>query len=114
MKTKERDELLRVLKGRFDNNTHRHPHLSWAEIESRIEARADVLRSLHLMETTGGEPDVVVLGAEDGLLSFCDCSKESPIGRRIELTSATSSTPPTPTAASSTTNLTLGDGARPD
>jgi len=82
MKTKERDQLLRVLKGRFDNNTHRHPHLSWAEIESRIEARAEVLRSLHLMETTGGEPDVVVLGSEDGLITFCDCSKESPIGRR--------------------------------
>ncbi|AWT10064.1 DUF4256 domain-containing protein [Stutzerimonas frequens] len=82
MKTKERDQLLQVLKERFENNSHRHPDCSWAEVESRIEARADVLRSLQLMEMTGGEPDIVAFPLADGVLTFCDCSTESPIGRR--------------------------------
>src|SRR5215218_9103633 len=81
MKRPERDELLDVLKARFEKHVHRHRAISWAAVQPRLERNADALRSLRAMEASGGEPDVIG-GDESGQVTFCDCSAESPLGRR--------------------------------
>ncbi|MEQ8331016.1 MAG: DUF4256 domain-containing protein [Longimicrobiales bacterium] len=76
------ESLIDVLRMRFEENTHRHEGVRWADVQARLEARPDALRSLQEMERTGGEPDVVRSdGAGDSYL-FVDCAKESPEGRR--------------------------------
>ena len=82
MNAKERDELLRTLKARFERHMHRHPGIAWAEVLGRLEGRPAVLRSLHAMESTGGEPDVIGHDGKTGQFTLCDCSAESPAGRR--------------------------------
>ena len=82
MKAKERDDLLRTLKAQFEKNMHRHAGVSWAEVQTRIEAHPKALDPLAHMEATGGEPDVVGPGDSAGQLTFFDCSPESPSGRR--------------------------------
>jgi hypothetical protein len=79
---KQRAELLKTLKARFDKNMKRHPGLEWADVQARLEAAADKLWSLNAMESTGGEPDVVGHDATTGEYTFHDCSAESPKGRR--------------------------------
>ena len=81
MKAAERDELLRTLKDRFERNMHRHESVAWADVQARLEGNNAALRSLHAMEASGGEPDVIGQEAS-GELAFCDCSPESPAGRR--------------------------------
>ncbi len=78
----QREELLSVLKARFEKNRNRHKGLEWAKIEAKLEANAEKLWSLNEMERTGGEPDVVGQDEETGEYIFYDCSAESPIGRR--------------------------------
>jgi hypothetical protein len=78
----EREELLRLLKARFEKNMRRHPGLDWAKVQARIEANRDKLWSLHEMERTGGEPDVADRDSATGDYIFYDCSAESPKGRR--------------------------------
>jgi hypothetical protein len=78
----EREELLRVLKARFEKNMNRHKGLEWAKVEAKLEANAEKLWSLNEMERTGGEPDVVGHDTETGEYIFYDCSAESPKGRR--------------------------------
>ena len=78
----QRGEVLRALRTRFDENMHRHRGLEWAKVQSSLEGNARTLWSLHEMERTGGEPDVVVLDKRAGKFAFCDCSPESPKGRR--------------------------------
>lgn len=75
-------ELFQILKLRFEQNTHRHKNIKWKDVESRIMAHPDKLKSLHEMEATGGEPDVVDYDKMDKTFLFCDCSPESPKGRR--------------------------------
>ena len=82
MKAQERDELLRALKARFEKNMQRHGGIAWAEVQARLEGNADALRSLRAMENSGGEPDVIGQGKRAGAFTFCDCSAESPAGRR--------------------------------
>ena len=82
MNAKERDELLRTLKARFERHMHRHPGIAWAEILARLEGRPAALRSLQAMESTGGEPDVIGHDEKTGQITLCDCSAESPAGRR--------------------------------
>jgi hypothetical protein len=60
----------------------RHEGIAWVDVQARLERIPDALRSLRAMEATGGEPDVVGQGKEDGEFTFCDCSAESPTGRR--------------------------------
>jgi len=79
---KQGEELLRALKTRFEKNMDRHEGLEWAEVQARLEANAEKLRSLHEMERTGGEPDVVGHDKKTGEYIFYDCSAESPKGRR--------------------------------
>jgi hypothetical protein len=79
---KQREELLRVLKSRFEKNTHRHEGIEWSSVQARLEARPEKLWSLQEMENTGGEPDVVGQDKQTGEYLFMDCSAESPQGRR--------------------------------
>jgi len=80
MKAREREELLRALKGRFEKNMARHEGVSWADVRARLEGNPAALESLRGMEATGGEPDVI--GSDAGHFTFCDCSADSPVGRR--------------------------------
>lgn len=78
---KQRDELLGALKARFEKNMNRHGGLAWGRIETRLKADPEKLWSLHEMEATGGEPDVVGHDEKTGEYLFFDCSAESPKGR---------------------------------
>jgi hypothetical protein len=78
----QREELLRTLKARFEKNMNRHSGFDWTKIQAKLEANIEKLWSLNEMERTGGEPDVVGHDAETGEYIFCDCSAESPKGRR--------------------------------
>ena len=78
---KEREELLKALKARFEKNMDRHKGLEWAKVQAKLEANAEKLWSLGEMEKTGGEPDVVGHDQKTGEYIFFDCSSESPKGR---------------------------------
>lgn len=82
LKAKQAEELLGTLEARFEKNTNRHKGLKWAKVRTRLEAKPEKLWSLNEMEKTGGEPDVVDYDRRTGELIFCDCSAESPAGRR--------------------------------
>jgi hypothetical protein len=79
---RQRADLLATLKTRFEKNTHRHRAITWPDVQSRLERAARKLWSLHEMERTGGEPDVVGRNDATGEVEFVDCSSESPRGRR--------------------------------
>lgn len=79
---KQREELLKALKARFENNLNRHKGLAWTKVQARLEARPDKLWSLNEMERTGGEPDVFGHDKKSGEFVFMDCTPESPAGRR--------------------------------
>jgi hypothetical protein len=78
----QRDELLNVLKTRFEKNRNRHPSLEWAGIQAKLDAHPEKLWVLDDMEVTGGEPDVVGHDKQTGEYIFYDCSAESPNDRR--------------------------------
>lgn len=78
----EREELLSVLRTRFEKNMDRHKGLDWTKVQARLEANAEKLWALNEMESTGGEPDVVGHDKKTGEYIFYDCSAESPKGRR--------------------------------
>jgi hypothetical protein len=78
----QRQELLRILKARFEKNMNRHKGLEWAQVQAKLEANARKQWSLNEMERTGGEPDVVRHDKKTGEYVFYDCSAESPQGRR--------------------------------
>ena len=78
----QREDLLGTLKARFEKNRNRHQGLEWAKVVARLEASTEKLWSLHEMERTGGEPDVVDHDKKTGEYTFVDCSAESPKGRR--------------------------------
>ncbi len=77
----QRVELLIALQSRFQKNLKRHKGLDWAEVQTRLEADPEKLWSLHEMECTGGEPDVVGQDKKTGEFIFFDCSAETPAGR---------------------------------
>ncbi|WP_042145523.1 DUF4256 domain-containing protein [Paucisalibacillus sp. EB02] len=78
----QHDYLLGVLKARFESNMDRHQGLKWDEIQARLVSNPEKLWSLHEMDRTEGEPDVIGYDQEKDEYIFCDCSKESPKGRR--------------------------------
>jgi hypothetical protein len=78
----QREDLLKVLKARFENNMNRHEGLEWATVQAKLEADLEKLWSLNKMESTGGEPDVVGYDKETGETIFFDCSVETPKDRR--------------------------------
>ena len=82
LSTEQSEEILKALKARFDQNMNRHEGIEWAHIQVKLEANIENLWSLNEMEITGGEPDVVDYDKNTDEYVFCDCSAESPIGRR--------------------------------
>ncbi len=76
------EALLSTLKTRFEKNMQRHPGLEWSKVRAKLESNAEKLWSLNAMESTEGEPDVVGHDQQTGEYIFCDCSAESPKGRR--------------------------------
>jgi Protein of unknown function (DUF4256) len=79
---KQREEILKALKARFEKNMNRHEGLEWPKVQAKLEANTEKLWSLNEMERTGGEPDVVGHDKKTGEYIFYDCSAESPKGRR--------------------------------
>jgi len=82
LSSEQREQLLRALKARFEENMNRHEGLVWAQVQTKLEASAEKLWSLNEMERTGGEPDVVEQDDRTSEYIFYDCSAESPKGRR--------------------------------
>jgi hypothetical protein len=78
---KQREELLKALKARFEKNLNRHKGLEWAKVQAKLEANPEKLWSLNEMERTGGEPDVVGQDKKSGEFVFMDSSAQSPKGR---------------------------------
>jgi len=76
------EEFLHVLKARFEKNKNRHKEIEWVEVQAKLEVNSEKLWSLHEMEVTGGEPDVIGQHGKTGEYIFYDCSAESPKGRR--------------------------------
>jgi hypothetical protein len=81
---KQREELIKTLKARFEKNMNRHKGLDWAKVQAKLDSAKAVEKiwSLNEMERTGGEPDVVGQDKKAGEYIFYDCSAESPAGRR--------------------------------
>lgn len=79
---KQRQALYAALQQRFETYAQRHPGLTWANVQARLERRPEKLWVLNEMEQTGGEPDVVTFDSKTGVCTFFDCSPESPAGRR--------------------------------
>lgn len=78
----QREELLKLLKVRFEKNRKRHEGLDWSDLRARLAGNSGALWSLSEMERTGGEPDVIGRDKDTGEYLFCDCAAESPEGRR--------------------------------
>lgn len=78
----EQATLLKTLQARFEQNKARHKGIGWATVQERLEGHPTKLWSLHAMEETGGEPDVVGVDKKTGEFLFYDCAAESPKGRR--------------------------------
>lgn len=78
----EKEVLIKTLQTRFEKNKHRHEGMNWAQVETKLDNNPAKLSSLHAMELTGGEPDVIGFDESTSEYIFCDCSAESPKGRR--------------------------------
>ncbi|WP_428224487.1 DUF4256 domain-containing protein [Flavobacterium sp.] len=78
----EKQQLLQTLQKRFLAHPERHLNVTWEEVIAKLESQPNKLYSLFLMEETGGEPDVIGKDELTGAILFCDCSPESPKGRR--------------------------------
>jgi len=78
----QRKELIQTLSKRFAENMKRHKGLTWEKIQAKLEVQPEKLSSLHAMESTGGEPDVIGFDQETGAYIFFDCAEQSPTGRR--------------------------------
>jgi hypothetical protein len=76
------DDMIKALKNRFEKNMGRHQGVDWTAVQAKLEADEGKLQTLHAMERTGGEPDVIGYDQKTGEFTFCDCSPESPVGRR--------------------------------
>lgn len=78
----ERNAFIEILKTRFETNEHRHKGINWPDVEAKLKKSPAKLGSLFVMESTGGEPDVIGFDKKTGEFIFVDCSPESPKGRR--------------------------------
>lgn len=78
----QREELIQTLKARFEKHTERHEGIQWEQVQARLETNHEKLWSLYEMERTEGEPDVIGYDEKADAYIFCDCSAESPKGRR--------------------------------
>jgi hypothetical protein len=78
----QKEEILKTLKSRFEKNMSRHKGINWLDVQTKLDSFPEKLITLHEMEATGGEPDVIAYDSKSKELLFCDCSAESPKGRR--------------------------------
>ena len=79
---KQREDLIKTLKTRFEKNMTRHKDIKWEKVLAKLEKNNEKLWSLNEMEITGGEPDIVGFDKKTNEFIFNDCSAESPAGRR--------------------------------
>ena len=79
---KQVEELIKILKARFEKNMNRHKNIDWEKVQEKLKKNPGKIWSLSEMERTGGEPDVVGFDNKKGEFIFYDCSAESPVGRR--------------------------------
>jgi len=77
-----REELLAILKNRFEKNMNRHAGIEWPEVQAKLDTNLEKIWSLDEMEISGGEPDVVGYDPDTKEYLLIDCSAESPKGRR--------------------------------
>ena len=82
LSSEQQEELIKTLKMRFATNPDRHKHIKWEKVQEKLESHPDKLWNLYEMERTEGEPDVVYYDEKTNEYLFCDCSAESPKGRR--------------------------------
>lgn len=82
MNAEVHDETLKTLRDRFAKNMRRHTGIDWNSLQAKLDANPEKIQALYEMERTGGEPDVIGFDEKTGEFIFCDCSPESPIGRR--------------------------------
>lgn len=82
LNARESKNLIAILKDRFENNMNRHKEVDWIHLQNKLLVQTDKLWSLNQMEKTGGAPDVIDFDKATGRYLFCDCSPESPQGRR--------------------------------
>lgn len=78
----ETEQLIELLKNRFEKNKNRHQGILWNQVLERLKKNAQKIGTLHEMERSGGEPDVIGIDTKSGEIIFADCAKESPDGRR--------------------------------
>jgi len=81
LSAKQSEELLQILKTRFEKNMQRHKGIEWNKVLARL-IKSEKIWSLYEMEQTGGEPDLVDFDKKTGEYIFFDCSAESPKERR--------------------------------
>lgn len=81
LSAKQRQELLKTLQTRFEKNVNRHKGVDWPKVQAKLEAKPERLWSLHEMDASGGEPDVVGEDKKMGEYLFFDCSAETPKAR---------------------------------
>ncbi len=82
LSVEEQERLIKTLKSRFEKNMNRHKDLQWDRVQAKLKADPEKIWSLSEMERTGGEPDVLGYDESTNEYLFCDCSAESPKGRR--------------------------------
>ena len=82
LSSEQEQELIKILKARFEKNINRHKEIDWTKVQTKLEANPEKLWSLNEMEISGGEPDIVDFDKKSGEFVFYDCSAESPKGRR--------------------------------
>jgi len=82
LKAAIKEGLLETLNARFEKNMRRHQGIDWKAVQAKLEASPGKLEAIHEMERTGGEPDVIGYDSKASGFVFCDCSPESPKGRR--------------------------------
>lgn len=75
-------ELLGTLKARFEKYPKRHQGITWPPVEARLKSSPKALDALLRMEESGGEPDLIAYDKASERYAYCDCSAESPSGRR--------------------------------
>ncbi|MGL4820290.1 MAG: DUF4256 domain-containing protein [Bacilli bacterium] len=73
----QQTELLNTLQKRFQSNMHRHQHIDWSSVASKLMSHTDKLWSLLQMEATEGEPDVILKAPDAGIFTFIDCSNDT-------------------------------------
>lgn len=76
------EELLKILKTRFEKNKNRHEDIVWSKVVEKLEKNPEKIWSLYKMEETGWEPDVMDYDKNSWEYTFFDFSEESPKNRR--------------------------------